>query len=231
VPDAPAPAVGPVEHQLPDVLKGVERKGDDEAGGDANGRIVADMLSLAQVAAIVQVPLKHFLDLPHQSLAGDHSDHVGEVPLEEGSPPLILPDPPCAIEAALVHREQMPLLEEDRHDLQSEPHEVERTVQCHARPDEAPRKGVLPNVQLFASSLGHRHNYNVRMNRSEEQENSIYFDFLALKKQAVKELEEHQLTRLESEVEYLKEENRYLRAKMERAMNRLGLKQWATVSP
>ena len=45
---------------------------------------------------------------------------------------------------------------------------------------------------------------------SSEEENQRYLDYLAVKRGAIKELVENELTKMESEVEYLKLENQFM---------------------
>ena len=61
------------------------------------------------------------------------------------------------------------------------------------------------------------------MNRTEEEENSKYLSYLALKREAVRELEENSVARMESEVEYVKEENRYMALKLESLAKKVNL--------
>ena len=59
------------------------------------------------------------------------------------------------------------------------------------------------------------------MNKTDDEENAKYLNYLALKRQAVKEIEFDIVTRMESEIEYIKEENRYMREGLEKWVARL----------
>ena len=62
------------------------------------------------------------------------------------------------------------------------------------------------------------------MNQAPEDENSQYLEYLSFKRKAIQELEETQLLRLESELAYFKEENRYMKDRLIKAIQTVSKK-------
>lgn len=58
------------------------------------------------------------------------------------------------------------------------------------------------------------------MDKSEKEENTLYMDFLEFKKDAIDELQADQLLKLESELAYLNEENRYIKERLNNVLTK-----------